>query len=78
MRCAKQLLKELHLRLVHVYLMFIMEKYGEFHIELLGLMALESWIEDSSWSNILVQANMTTQGAVKQSLLKRSNGICVT
>ena len=36
--------------------------FGGFHTELAALKALGSWIEDSGWTSVLVQAGVTTPG----------------
>ena len=36
--------------------------FGGFHTELAALKALGSWIEDSCWTSVLVQAGVTTSG----------------
>ena len=37
-----------------------MVMFGEFHAELAALKALGGWIKDSGWTNVLVQAGVTT------------------
>jgi len=36
--------------------------FGGFHTELASLKALGSWVEDSGWTSVLVQADVTTPG----------------
>ena len=38
--------------------------FGGFHTELVALKALGSWIEDSGWTSVLVQAGVTTPGTI--------------
>ena len=45
--------------------------FGGFHTELAALKALGSWIEDSGWTTVLVQAGVTTPGTA-DSFLKTS------
>ena len=46
--------------------------FGGFHTELAALKALGSWIEDSGWTSVLVQAGVTTPGTA-DSFLKASH-----
>jgi len=46
--------------------------FSGFHTELAALKALGSWIEDSGWTSVLVQAGVTTPGAA-DSFLKSSH-----
>ena len=46
--------------------------FGLFHTELAALKALGSWIEDSGWTSVLVQAGVTTPGTA-DSFLKASH-----
>ena len=46
--------------------------FGGFHTELAALKALGSWIEDSGWNSVLVQAGVTTPGTA-DSFLKASH-----
>ena len=49
--------------------------FGGFHTELAALKALGSWIEDSGWTSVLVQAGMTTPGTA-DSFLKALHISC--
>ena len=46
--------------------------FGGFHTELAALKALGSWIEDSGWTSVLLQAGVTTPGTA-DSFLKASH-----
>lgn len=46
--------------------------FGGFHTELNALKALGSWVEDSGWTNVLVQAGVTTPGTA-DSFLRASH-----
>ena len=49
--------------------------FGGFHTELAALKALGTWIEDSGWTSVLVQAGVTTPGTT-DSVLKASHVSC--
>ena len=49
--------------------------FGGFHTELAALKALGTWIEDSGWTSVLVQAGVTTPGTT-DSFLKASHVSC--
>ena len=46
--------------------------FGGFHTELAALKALRSWVEDSGWTSVLLQAGVTTPGTA-DSFLKASH-----